>query len=153
MLSSDRNPPIDALIASGILPVLVNCLKSTDNPSLQFEAAWALTNIASGTSQQTHAVVAAEAVPLFLQLLTSQHQNVCEQVRICIHVYSIPTFFQILIFQSFWCFISSMLSTFLDVFDAFLPKWIKLVWLIIVTIYLNFTIKLQFFLSSIIDIF
>jgi len=79
LLSSDRHPPIDALILSGILPVLVNCLQSTDNPSLQFEAAWALTNIASGTSQQTQAVVAAGAVPLFLQLLNSPHQNVCEQ--------------------------------------------------------------------------
>lgn len=79
LLSSDRNPPIDALIQSGILPVLVNCLNVTDNPSLQFEAAWALTNIASGTSQQTQAVVQANAVPLFLNLLSSPHQNVCEQ--------------------------------------------------------------------------
>ena len=53
LLSSDRNPPIDALIHSGILPVLVGCLSTTDQPGLQFGAAWALTNIASGTSQQT----------------------------------------------------------------------------------------------------
>jgi len=79
LLSSDRNPPIDALIHSGILPVLVGCLSTTDQPALQFEAAWALTNIASGTSQQTQAVVAAGAVPLFLELLNSPHQNVCEQ--------------------------------------------------------------------------
>ena len=79
LLSSDRNPPIDALIKSGILPVLVDCLSATNNPSLQFEAAWALTNIASGTSQQTQAVVEANAVPLFLELLRSPHQNVCEQ--------------------------------------------------------------------------
>lgn len=79
LLSSDRNPPIDALIDSGILPVLVKCLEATDNPSLQFEAAWALTNIASGTSQQTQAVVEADAVPLFLELLKSPQQNVCEQ--------------------------------------------------------------------------
>ena len=37
LLSSDRNPPIDALIMSGILPVLVGCLSSTDQPALQFE--------------------------------------------------------------------------------------------------------------------
>uniref|UniRef100_A0A4W3JQE6 Karyopherin alpha 4 (importin alpha 3) n=2 Tax=Callorhinchus milii TaxID=7868 RepID=A0A4W3JQE6_CALMI len=79
LLSSDRNPPIDDLINSGILPILVRCLERDDNPSLQFEAAWALTNIASGTSEQTQAVVKSNAVPLFLRLLHSPHQNVCEQ--------------------------------------------------------------------------
>uniref|UniRef100_A0A3B3SSI6 Importin subunit alpha n=1 Tax=Paramormyrops kingsleyae TaxID=1676925 RepID=A0A3B3SSI6_9TELE len=79
LLSSDRNPPIDDLIKSGILPILVKCLERDDNPSLQFEAAWALTNIASGTSAQTQAVVKSNAVPLFLRLLQSPHQNVCEQ--------------------------------------------------------------------------
>lgn len=29
LLLSDRNPPIDDLISSGILPILVNCLEST----------------------------------------------------------------------------------------------------------------------------
>ncbi|XP_063973196.1 importin subunit alpha-4 [Diachasmimorpha longicaudata] len=79
LLSSDKNPPIDPLIQSGILPILIRSLEQHDNPSLQFEAAWALTNIASGTSAQTQAVVAAGAVPLFLQLLMSSQQNVCEQ--------------------------------------------------------------------------
>lgn len=79
LLSSDRNPPIDDLITSGILPILVKCLERSEHSMLQFEAAWALTNIASGTSAQTNQVVRAGAVPLFLQLLQSPAPSVCEQ--------------------------------------------------------------------------
>lgn len=79
LLSSDRNPPIDDLIESGILSILVKCLERYDNTMLQFEAAWALTNIASGTSSQTNQVVRAGAVPSFLQLLGSPAPSVCEQ--------------------------------------------------------------------------
>ncbi|XP_028035747.1 importin subunit alpha-4 [Bombyx mandarina] len=79
LLSCDKNPPIDELIAAGILPILVQCLSRADNPALQFETAWALTNIASGTSAQTNKVVHAGAVPVFLQLLMSPHENVCDQ--------------------------------------------------------------------------
>ena len=79
LLALDRNPPINDLINLNFLPVLVKCLSYDQYPELQFEASWALTNIASGNSQQTQAVVEANAVPFLLHLLHSNYSNVCEQ--------------------------------------------------------------------------
>ena len=81
MLCTERSPPIEEVIKAGVVGRFVQFLQRTDFPQLQFEAAWALTNIASGTSDHTRVIIDSGAVPIFVQLLHSPSDDVREQVK------------------------------------------------------------------------
>jgi len=79
LLSIERNPPIDEVIRYGVIPIFVQFLTAENFSKLQFEAAWALTNISSGTTKQTQTVVDSNAIPIFVRLLNSPNEEVREQ--------------------------------------------------------------------------
>ena len=79
LLSVEQDPPIQEVINAGVGPTLVEFLKLKDHPELQFQAAWALTNICSGTSDQTRAVIDWGALPPLVTMLSSTSDDCCEQ--------------------------------------------------------------------------
>lgn len=83
ILSVEKNPPVDQVLQSGVLPHLITNLTANPQASnLIFESAWALTNIAS--TPQTCEVVNAGGVGPMVQLLKHHVGDVREQAAWCL---------------------------------------------------------------------
>ena len=93
LLSKTTHAPIQPVIAPGVVPRLVQLLAaegftpSDENQAalmrlLQLECAWCITNIASGTAEQTITVIEARAAPVLIKI-TEQTDNM-EMLDQCI---------------------------------------------------------------------
>lgn len=79
LVSVDKHPPLGLVISSGATPLLTELLLDHANPQTQLEAAWVLTNVASGTAEQTQHIVDLGALPHFVMLLSSPEESLREQ--------------------------------------------------------------------------
>jgi len=80
ILSVERDPPIDRVLALGVAPRLLELSQQMDAPKLQFETLWAILNIVSGDVHQTQAIVDLDAVPIITSLLRDcTNSDVLEQ--------------------------------------------------------------------------
>jgi hypothetical protein len=77
-LAKWADPPVQEAIDAGVVPIAHHYLCGEDE-KLQFEALWVLTNIASGTSEQTAVVANSGAVLQFRNMLSSPNMEIKEQ--------------------------------------------------------------------------
>ncbi|AES92712.2 putative importin subunit alpha [Medicago truncatula] len=66
-----HNPPIEKIIQSFVVTRFLEFIPRDDFPKLRFEAAWVVTNISSGTSENIKVLVDHGAVPILVELLSS----------------------------------------------------------------------------------
>ncbi|CAI9098065.1 OLC1v1034626C1 [Oldenlandia corymbosa var. corymbosa] len=77
-LSRPEFPPIEAAIKAGAIPLLVQCLSFGSPEEQLLEAAWCMTNIATGNSEETKALL--PALPLLIAHLGEKSSShVAEQ--------------------------------------------------------------------------
>lgn len=72
-------PPIQPVIDAGIIQECISMIQQDQYPQLKLEATWVLTNLASGTTEQTDCLVEKDVVPLMVKLLQENQQGIVDQ--------------------------------------------------------------------------
>ena len=78
LLSIENQPPIQQVIEANLIKMFIDLL-THDIPKFQFEAAWCLTNIASGSTDHVVALIERDVIPSFVKLMESPHPEVVDQ--------------------------------------------------------------------------
>jgi len=79
LLAIKKDPSIQGLIDAGGVPPLAQLMQFSTEPKIQHEAAQAVTNLCSGTPEQTLQVLSSGALQSFLALLDSPNEEIVEQ--------------------------------------------------------------------------
>jgi len=79
LLSREEGPTVQPIIDANLVPRMIEFMQREDEPQLQIEAAWVLTNVSSGTTAQTQIVIDRGAIPWFTKILRSKDPNLSEQ--------------------------------------------------------------------------
>ena len=85
LVSIEDDPPIKAILDKNLLQTFVKFLSHPSNPTIIFESAWVLTNLASSNQfDATKLVANSGAVPIFIKLLDHEIPDIREQVAWCL---------------------------------------------------------------------
>jgi hypothetical protein len=94
ILAIDRNPPIDLVIEAGVVPLIVALLNNYEALHVQIESAWALTNLACGSTDQVQVLLDHKAHTAIIRALYTKSPALREQclwalgARICAATYN-----------------------------------------------------------------
>uniref|UniRef100_A0AC35U1A4 Importin subunit alpha n=1 Tax=Rhabditophanes sp. KR3021 TaxID=114890 RepID=A0AC35U1A4_9BILA len=78
LLSKSKDPPVEEIVKSGLLNALTEGL-TIQHEKIQFECAWAITNVVSGDTSQTIEAVKTGCTPRLLALCRTGKLNLIEQ--------------------------------------------------------------------------
>lgn len=79
ILSHKTDQPIQQVMDHPAFFTIFKMAQDPINLHLQLEAAWCLTNMASGTTEQTHSLIQKNVIDLFVSLLKSKYSQILEQ--------------------------------------------------------------------------
>lgn len=72
ILATEKTPPIELVIKTGVVPRLVQLLdQRRDKSKIQVEIAWSLTNLACGEADQIALLASLGVIPVILSILSS----------------------------------------------------------------------------------
>eukprot|EP01062_Namystynia_karyoxenos_P029031 TRINITY_DN21885_c0_g1_i1.p1 TRINITY_DN21885_c0_g1~~TRINITY_DN21885_c0_g1_i1.p1 ORF type:complete len:600 (+),score=145.16 TRINITY_DN21885_c0_g1_i1:63-1802(+) len=85
ILSFEDQPPIEPVIRTGVVPILVEHLRPEAPDDIKFEACWAVTNICSGTSEQARVPLEEpELLDHLCAMMDSGSDDLAEQTVWCL---------------------------------------------------------------------